>query len=48
MSEKGKNWWITRGVELGDGSVETLGQTGEQVERDDEESLVGFVVVDRV
>ena len=48
MSEKGQYWRIACRVQLSDSDVETLRQTREQVERDDEECLVGFIVVDRI
>lgn len=41
--EEGKNWRIARLIQLSDGGVESLGQTRQEIERDDEERLVGLL-----
>lgn len=41
--EEGEDRWVTRLVQGGDGRVETLCETRQQIERDDEERLVGLL-----
>lgn len=46
--EEGENGRVGGGVKVGDGDVQTLGEAGEKVEGNDEERLVGLVVVYRI